>query len=329
MKVTVIIPSFQRPSDLQRCLEAIALQSRPADEILVIVRENDWETSNIVSALQPKLSSLRAVTVTEPGLIAAMNCGLDCASGDILVFTDDDSEAQVNWLASIEASFADASIGAVGGRDWLQLPDEPVLFQPALVSRVGVLTWYGAMYGNHHCPLRGRRKKVMFLKGVNMALHRRALGSYRIDRTLRGSGAQAGSELDLCLQIRDAGFDVLFDDQILVKHYSSPRGDGEDRNQKLGSVFADICFNNQYLVAKRFGLARAVAHFCNERLLGSRWAPGLFAGLKWRLKGDACVWRRMVQTARSGWDGFRMGRRARSLFRLNSAKLKLDCSPGH
>ena len=152
-----------------------------------------------------------------------MNRGLDSAPGDLLVFTDDDAEPQLDWLERIEASFADASIGAVGGRDWLQDPDEPALFRPCPVSRVGVLTWYGAQYGNHHCPLRGHTKRVMFLKGVNMAFRRRALGSYRIDTSLRGSGAQVGSELDLCSQTRQAGFDVLFDDRILVKHYSSPR----------------------------------------------------------------------------------------------------------
>jgi glycosyltransferase involved in cell wall biosynthesis len=328
MKVSVIIPSFKRPVDLQRCLVAVALQSRPADEVLVIGREEDRETSDVLSMLQPKISVLRVIRVAEPGLIAAMNCGLDNAIGDLLVFTDDDAEPQLDWLQRVEASFADASIGAVGGRDWLQLPDEPALFQPAPVSRIGVLAWYGGLYGNHHCPLRGHVKKTMFVKGVNMAFRRRALGSYRIDANLRGSGAQTGSELDLCSQTRQTGFDVLFDDRILVKHYSSPRAPDDDRNQLTGSVFPNICFNNHYLIAKRFGLGRAVAYFCHERLLGSRSAPGLLACLKWRLKGDRQAWRRLVQMARTGLTGFRMGRQARALDRQSRAKLKLGCSAG-
>jgi glycosyltransferase involved in cell wall biosynthesis len=329
VKVTVIIPSFKRPFDLRRCLEAVAVQSRPADEVLVIGRQEDGETSNIVSVVEQKISVLRVVPVSEPGLIAAMNCGLDNAMGDILVFTDDDSEPQVDWLERIEASFADASIGAVGGRDWLQLPDEPALFRPEPASKVGVLTWYGALYGNHHRPLRGHTKRVMFLKGVNMAFRRRVLGSHRVDRSLHGCGVQMGTELDLCLQIRQEGFDLLFDDRILVKHYSSPRGTGEDRNQLMGSVFADTCFNYHYLIAKRFGFSRALAYFCNERLLGSRSAPGLLACVKWHFKGDRHAWQRLAQMARTGLAGFRMGRQARALARENGAKLKLGCSPGH
>lgn len=312
MKVTVIIPSFKRPSDLQRCLEAVALQSRPADEVLVVARQEDTETLNVVSMSRTKISVLRIVLVTGPGLIAAMNCALDNASGDLLVFTDDDSEAHLDWLARIEASFADAAIGAVGGRDWLQLPDNAALSQPAPVSNVGILTWYGAMRGNHHCPLRGHTKRVMFLKGVNMAFRRRALGAYRIDTNLRGSGAQIGTEVDLCLQMLQRGFHVVFDDRTVVKHYASPRPTGEDRNLLTGPLFPDSCFNNHYLIAKYFGLARSLAFFCHERLLGSRSTPGLLACVKWYLKGDRHAWQRMAQLARIGLAGFRAGRYVRA-----------------
>ena len=73
-----------------------------------------------------------------------MNRGLDSARGDLVVFTDDDAEAQADWLERIEAKFADPSVGAVGGRDWIQLPDEPALFRPAPVAkgRRSDLVWH-------------------------------------------------------------------------------------------------------------------------------------------------------------------------------------------
>ena len=324
MKVTVIIPSYKRPLDLRRCLAAISLQSKPADELLVVGRDGDTETLTVISSAQPDLPTLRLVRVSEPGLIAALNCGLDSATGDLLTFTDDDAEPQTDWLMRISHSFADASLGAVGGRDWIQLPDEPALFKPAPVSRIGVLTWYGAQHGNHHCPLQGHKKKVMFLKGVNMAFRRRALGSYRVDTKLRGSGAQVGSELDLCLQVRKAGFEVLFDDRILVKHYSAPRTAGDDRNQLVGSVFPDICFNNHYLIAKHFGLHRALTYFGHERLLGSRSIPGLLASVKWHFKGDRDVWPRLAHMTRTGAAGFLSGRLARAISEQGHTKLKAN-----
>jgi hypothetical protein len=163
----------------------------------------------------------------------------------------------------------------------------------------------------------------MFLKGVNMAFRRQALGPYRIDFRLRGSGAQAGGELDLCSQIRQSGLDVLFDDRIMVKHYSSPRAVGEERTQLIGSVFPDICFNNHYLIAKRFGLPRALAYLFHQRMLGSRPLPGLLACVKWYCKGDRYAWGRMAQLALIGAAGYRLGRRARAEARQNAVSLKL------
>ena len=166
-----------------------------------------------------------------------------------------------------------------------------------------------------------------------MAFRRRVLGSYRVDTSLRGSGTQTGSELDVCSHVRKAGFQLWFDDRILVKHYSSPRvtgetrGDvGKDRGELTSAAVADICFNNHYLVAKHFGLFRALVYFCHERLLGSRLAPGLFASVKWYLKGDRQAWRRLVHMARVGLTGFRAGRETRYQAHGSCASLKLDCA---
>jgi cellulose synthase/poly-beta-1,6-N-acetylglucosamine synthase-like glycosyltransferase len=309
MKLSVIIPSYRRPLDLKRCLEALKRQSRPADEVLVIVREDDTETSQLVSAYSETLQWLRAVFISKPGLIAALNCGLDHVTGDILVFTDDDSEAEKNWLELTEARFADANVGAVGGRDWLQLPEEPSRYFAAEVNKVGILSWYGKLHGNHHHPLRGHKRKVMFLKGVNMAFRKSALGSRRIDTNLRGSGSQVGSELDLCSQISQAGFTILFDDRILVKHYCAPRPKDDVRTDLTGPVWLDVCFNTHYLIAKHFGMFQSLAFFSYGRLLGTRYMPGLFAAIKWTLQGDRFIWKRFLQMTFVALSGLLAGRR--------------------
>lgn len=317
-KISVIVPSYRRSIDLKRCLAALDLQSRTADEILVIAREGDSETVDTVSE-SSNCETLRIVHVCEPGLIAALNCGIDNATGDFLVFTDDDSEAYPDWLERIEATFADPQVGAVGGRDWLQLPQEPSLFSPPCASHVGVLSWYGTMHGNHHCPVRNHTRGVMFLKGVNMAYRRTALGNYRIDRRLRGYGAQVGTEVELCMQTRRAGYSVLFDDRILVKHFSASRPAGDGRNDLSSSVWPDACFNIHYLVAKYFQLSRSLIHLVSRLLVGSRTMPGLLASLKWSFSGDVLVWHRMFRTAGVAWHGFLAGRDART-----SARPEMD-----
>jgi GT2 family glycosyltransferase len=326
--LSVIIPSYKRSSDLKCCLAALARQTRAPDEVVVVAREEDTETSAVVASGDFGLKKLLVLHVRQPGLLAAMNCGIDNAQSDLIVFTDDDAEAQADWLERIEESFKNPEIGAVGGRDWIQLPSEPSLYNPAEVRRVGVLSWYGKALGNHHCPLRGHRQKVMFLKGVNMAIRRKALGSGRIDIRLRGNGSQAGTEVDLCMQIRQSGFVILFDDRIVVKHHSSPRPEADDRGDLTGTVTGDVCFNIHYLIAKHFGLVRSLTHLGNSLLLGGRLLPGLLAAVKWRMKGDGSAFQRLLGTVRLASAGFHAGRNVRTLSRLRRANLKWSCSPG-
>jgi glycosyltransferase involved in cell wall biosynthesis len=312
MKLSIIIPSYQRPLDLKRCLTSVEFQTRPADEVVVVVRDGDVETLELISVCRETMKSLRTIPVEKPGLIAALNSGIEAATGDILVFTDDDSEAQPNWLELIEASFAEPEVGAVGGRDWLQFPEEIPRYLHPEVKRLGVLSWYGKLHGNHHRPLRGHRREVMFLKGVNMAFRRGALGTYRIDPNLHGTGAQVGSEIDLCGHVREMGLKILFDDRILVKHYSAPRPKDDIRTDLTGPVWQDACFNTHYLIAKHFGIHRSLAYFCHGRLLGSRYMPGLFASLRWSLRRDWSIWKRLWEMTSVAWAGFLAGRHMRT-----------------
>ena len=50
------------------------------------------------------------------GLAAARNAGVSAARGQIVVFTDDDCDADPAWLARMSEAFGDPSVDAAGGR---------------------------------------------------------------------------------------------------------------------------------------------------------------------------------------------------------------------
>jgi hypothetical protein len=108
------------------------------------------------------------------------------------------------------------------------------------------------------------------------------------------------------------GFKVLFDDRILVKHYSAPRPKDDVRTDLTGPVWRDACFNTHYLIAKHFGLHKSLAYFCHGRLVGSLYIPGLFASLKWSLKSGWSIWKRLWQMTSAALAGFLAGRRMRA-----------------
>jgi glycosyltransferase involved in cell wall biosynthesis len=120
MKISVIIPTYCRPQDLQRCLEALKQQTRLADEVLLVVRDTDLETWAFLHQFNAGSLPLKTATVKISGVVAAMNIGMDRAQGDIIAFTDDDAAPHIDWLARIETHFlSDPIVGGVGGRDWV------------------------------------------------------------------------------------------------------------------------------------------------------------------------------------------------------------------
>ena len=55
MIITVLIPTYHRTRDLARCLEALEDQTRAPDEILLVVRDTDSETRDMLARREHSL----------------------------------------------------------------------------------------------------------------------------------------------------------------------------------------------------------------------------------------------------------------------------------
>ena len=115
MKMTVLVPTYRRPADLRRCLDALKTQERPADQVIVTVREEDAETAAFFAGYTAAPLPLQIVPVTVPGVIAAMNAGLAQSTGDIIALTDDDTAPYTDWLQRMEGTLRRRSPGRRGG----------------------------------------------------------------------------------------------------------------------------------------------------------------------------------------------------------------------
>src|SRR5438045_1192654 len=99
MHVSVIVPTYGRPGPLERCISALAAQTRLPDQVLVVVRDEDVATHSTVGELVARFKNLPVtmVTVCSSGKSRAINAALERAVGDIICFTDDDAEPFDNW----------------------------------------------------------------------------------------------------------------------------------------------------------------------------------------------------------------------------------------
>lgn len=110
MRLSVIIPVRNDAPALARCLAALARQSRPADEIVVVDNGSSDDSADVAVR-----AGARVIHEDRVGIPAANATGLDAAGGDILARLDADSVPPKTWLADLIAAFDDPTIAGVTG----------------------------------------------------------------------------------------------------------------------------------------------------------------------------------------------------------------------
>ena len=281
MKLTVLIPTYRRANDLRRCLEALARQLRLPDEVIAIAREDDGDTRALLQDFPVQRLPLRNAVTGDGGTVAALNQGLQEATGDVIAILDDDTAPWPDWLQRVEGHFLSRPmLGGLGGRDITrdQTAELPV------VSRVGRVLWYGRWIGQAHRGY-GAARPVDLLKGCNMSFRRAALAGLAFDARLRGKGAQWFNDSAISLAVQHAGWEVWYDPAVLVDHYHGPRQDGDARRTSEPDEVYDVVFNETLTLMEYLPALRRQVYMLFGFLVGQRRAPGLVQWARAALTG--------------------------------------------
>jgi cellulose synthase/poly-beta-1,6-N-acetylglucosamine synthase-like glycosyltransferase len=301
LTISVVIPSYCRPKDLARCLDALKKQKRPADEVLVVVRDTDTETWTFVQTLNPEFLPLRTATVSVSGVVAAMNVGMDIACGDIIAFTDDDATPHTDWLERIEAHFlSDSNIGGVGGRDWVYHGTQ---LEEGEREVVGQVQWFGRVIGGHHLGV-GEAREVDVLKGVNMSFRRSAIGEMHFDPRMRGTGAQVHFELAFSLALKRAGWKLIYDPKVAVNHYPAQRFDEDQRNRFNDIALINAVHNETLVLLENLPSTRRTAFAIWATFVGTRDAPGFLQWLRFLPKEGTLAGQKLAASLRGRWQAW-------------------------
>jgi glycosyltransferase involved in cell wall biosynthesis len=296
--ITVVIPTFRRVAELDRCLAAIDGQLLKPVEVLITYRHEDQETRDYLARGDRPGLGARLILCDKPGVVYALTMAMNAVRSEFFAITDDDSVAPQDWLERIMAHFeANPLVAGVGGKDhvcaggeWFE-GAEPV---------VGKVTWYGGLIGHHHLGV-GPARYVETLKGVNLAFRRSAIGDLRPDPRLRGRGAQVGWEMHLTLTLIARGHKLIYDPEVLVDHFPGNRPMEEDRAKFNPVSHGDEVFNRTLIVldffaTQRWGALRRLALFAYYGVRGTRKAPGLVLLAYGLLTGYPDIWARFKAT---------------------------------
>ncbi|MDM7893125.1 glycosyltransferase family 2 protein [Curtobacterium caseinilyticum] len=108
--VSVVVPVLDDADHLARCLAALAVQTTPADEVLVVDNGSTDDSAAVARAAG-------ATVLHEPvrGIARASARGYDHASGDVIVRLDADSVPPSGWIADAVRLLDGPGVVAVTG----------------------------------------------------------------------------------------------------------------------------------------------------------------------------------------------------------------------
>jgi len=101
LSISVVVPTYNRAAVLEQCLQSLGVQHYPRDryEIIVVDDGSTDSTSVLMDSIRLPVG-LRFVRQANQGSGAARNAGARYATGDILLFIDDDVVATPNLLSA-------------------------------------------------------------------------------------------------------------------------------------------------------------------------------------------------------------------------------------
>lgn len=281
MKVSIIIPTYKRPDYLERCIESLLKQERPAEELIVVTRQDDLDSINVIAKCKKKKSSItqiKHVLVSKLDIVFAENQGLRAAIGDIVCFIDDDAIALGNWIRDIVKHYErDSKIGGVGGPVIPVIKGKPVIEYTETFSKIN---WYGKRITNS-AKIPKKLQEVDALRGCNMSFKRELIGSF--DENLLPYWRRF--EDDICLSVKERGYKILCDPDIKVYHYEADIQAGSSKDDTPETIIG-LHHNSIYVKLKHFRGVRRIIFVLYEFIWGDDTSPGvipfLICAIKYR-----------------------------------------------
>ncbi|HEY5198162.1 MAG TPA: glycosyltransferase family A protein, partial [Solirubrobacteraceae bacterium] len=110
---TIVVPTLGRPDYLDVTLASIAAQAGRMGAEMLVVEDGP---PGACAAIAARHGAAHVSLGSRRGLNAARNAGLDAAGAELIVYVDDDIEAEPGWLgALLAAAAAEPGVGVFTG----------------------------------------------------------------------------------------------------------------------------------------------------------------------------------------------------------------------
>src|SRR5579862_3273563 len=165
MRLSVMIPTYNRPDCIRRCLACLAQQVPPPDQVIVV----DAATNDLTREAVAEFPGVEYVAnpAGRRNTPNSRNVAVRRSTGDIIASLDDDAYAHPGWVAAILKTYRDPTIAGVAGRALNNQPGEATRG----LDEIGKLRRNGTVSGNFAADP-GRIVEVDHMIGCNMSFRR-------------------------------------------------------------------------------------------------------------------------------------------------------------
>jgi GT2 family glycosyltransferase len=220
VSVSVVVATYDRPRDLERCLRSLVEQEtiRPVEIIVVDNHPDSGQTAPVAT----QFPGVRVIEERRGGLSYARNAGILAATGDIIATTDDDAVCATDWIERLVAPFDRDDVMIVTGN---VLPAELEADAQRLFEAYGGLgRGFTRFVVGHEWFRRTRRAVPTWELGctANAAFRASIFADPEIgliDEAL-GAGTPTGCSEDTYLfyRVLKAGYSIVYEPDALVWH---------------------------------------------------------------------------------------------------------------
>lgn len=218
-KISIIIPTKNRPIDLSRALNSIVSQSYLPYEIIIVDQSESDDAGRLAESIIKKVPEIKLKYIHDPnirGASSARNVAMDIASGDLVMFLDDDVILHKDYTKNVVGIFArHHEVAGVGGYI-INGNSEGWLIQ--LTRRIFQL----GEFRDERDDFQSGRYNCMYtriLSGGNSTFRRNILKNYRFTDEL--TGYSLSEDKDLSYRI-SRHYKLLLTKKALLIHNCSP-----------------------------------------------------------------------------------------------------------
>ena len=233
--ISIIIPNKDHTDDLDKCIHSIEEKSTYKNIEYIIVENNseNKETFEYYDQLQKENPKVKVVTWDKEFNYSAINnYGVSFAQGDYYLFLNNDTEIiNEDCLEELMGYCQRTDVGIVGAR---------LFYEDGTIQHAGVIIGLQGVAGHafagqaHESPgYFGRAMIAHDLNAVTAACMLVKKEAFEAAGGFDPELAVAFNDIDFCLQIRKAGYLVVYNPYAELYHYESKSRGIEDSEKKV------------------------------------------------------------------------------------------------